>query len=89
MAKIFIRLDGCVEGLYTDIINLQILGRLYVKRASNVEFNVPGQSWEVSLPSGEVIYSDGSREAALDWERTYCENCLTGGFRVEAEIANK
>jgi len=89
MAKIFIRLDGCVEGLYTDIINLQSLGRLYVKRASNVEFIMPRQSWEVSLPAGEVIYSGANREAALDWERAYCENCLTGGFRVEEETANK
>lgn len=82
MAKIFIRPDGVIEGLHTDMIPLQELGHLNVVRATNVEFDGVRQEWIVTLPDGTEIFSHLSREKALDWERIYCEACLYDGFRV-------
>jgi hypothetical protein len=85
MAKIVIRPDGTVEGLYTDMIPLQALGNLNVSRATNVEFDSNRQEWAVTLPNGEEIAHRPSREAALVFERAYCENHLLNGFRVRQE----
>lgn len=84
MAKIFIRPDGTVEGLYTDQIPLTNLGFLNIARATHVEFCAARQEWVVTLPSGQEIFSHSSREKALDWERKYCEDLLLEGYRVEA-----
>lgn len=84
MTVIVIRPDGKVEGLYNDIIPLNQLGTLNVKRATNIEFCFKRQKWIVSLPNGEEVYSNGSREKALDWEKVYCERLLLSGYRVEA-----
>jgi hypothetical protein len=80
--KIFLRPDGAVEGLYSDLIPLQELGQLNVKRATHVEFDNDSQKWVVSLPSGEELYSADSREKALEWEKAYCEKKLIAGHRV-------
>lgn len=82
MAKIFIRPDGKIEGLYTDKIPLTVLGSLNVDRATFVEFCSIRQEWVVTLPSGQEIFSHSSREKALEWERNYCENLLLAGHRV-------
>jgi hypothetical protein len=83
MAKVFIRPDGTIEGLHTDIVPLQTLGRLNVTRATNVEFDSERQQWVVSLPNGTELYSHPNREVALKWEREYCENALLSGYRVK------
>lgn len=82
MAKLFIRPDGTIEGLHTDIVPLQELGRLNVTRATNVEFDCGRQEWIVTLPSGQETYANVRREEALKWEREYCESQLMSGFRV-------
>lgn len=82
MAKIFIRPDGTIEGLHTDLIPLQELGCLEIARATNVEFDGIRQKWIVTLPDGKELFSHPSRTEALKWERTYCEACLYDGFRV-------
>ncbi|MDD3040448.1 hypothetical protein [Bacteroides sp.] len=82
MAKLFIRPDGSIEGLYTDTIPLRDLGRLNIARATNVEFDVERQEWLVTLPDGKEVFSDPSREEALNWEQKFCEACLYDGFRV-------
>ena len=82
MAKIFIRPDGVIEGLYSDAVPLNNLGRLNVKRATHVEFDEVCQEWIVMLPDGKKIYSNPSREEALDWERNYCDRLLIAGYRV-------
>ncbi len=81
MAKIFIRPDGKVEGLYTDIVPLTTLGVLNVNRATHVEFWHKRQEWVVTLPDGNEVFANQSRQVALDWERKYCENLLQNGFR--------
>lgn len=86
MAKIFIRPDGSIEGLYTDTVPLQELGKLNVTRATNVEFDEGRQEWIVSLPDdGKEVYSDPNREEALAWERKFCETCLFNGFRTSQQ----
>jgi len=84
MAKIFLRPDGTVEGLYTDVIPLRELGKVYVARATNVEFDDSAQKWVVTLPDGTELYKHESREQALNWEHVYCDLLLTKGFRPKA-----
>jgi hypothetical protein len=83
MAKLFFRPDGIIEGLYTDTVNLQQLGKLHVTRATHVEFNETMQKWVVSLPDGEEVFMHTSREVALQWEKKYCESSLLSGYRVK------
>lgn len=83
MAKLFLRTDGSIEGLYTDQINLQELGRLNVIRATNVEFEANRQEWLVTLPNGKEILSNQNRQVALNKEQEYCETQLKNGFRVK------
>ncbi|HQA60376.1 MAG TPA: hypothetical protein PK768_05080 [Tepidanaerobacteraceae bacterium] len=82
MAKIFVRPDGRIEGLYTDTVPLKDLGHLNVRRATHVEFCEKRQEWVVTLPDGTEVHHDPSREKALEWERTYCEKKLLEGYRV-------
>ena len=39
--------DGCVRGLWTDVLTLTELGRCIVQRVSYVEFNIRRQQWLV------------------------------------------
>jgi hypothetical protein len=81
MATIFIRPDGRIEGLYSDAIPLQQLGKLSVTRATTIEFDPLRQEWVVALPDGKEVYSHPSREQCLKWEKTFCEALLSEGFR--------
>ena len=57
--------------LFTEAIDLSVLGALEIVRASNIEFNNATQQWEVKSPEGVLLHSDSSRQACLDWERQY------------------
>lgn len=81
MSSIFIRPDGRIEGLYTDIIPLQKLGNLSVTRATTIEFDPQRQGWVVALPDGTEVHFGPSREECLQWEKSYCETLLNDGFR--------
>ena len=43
---------GDVMCLYTDVIDLQVIGPLHVTRASIVEFDEAAQGWQVTLRDG-------------------------------------
>ena len=61
---------GHIVCLYTEAIDLRVLGRLEVVRATDIRFNPSIQQWEVhDAGTGAVIFSDPSREACLRWER--------------------
>ncbi|MDE2096123.1 MAG: hypothetical protein KGL39_02685 [Patescibacteria group bacterium] len=69
--------DGAGTCLYSDLIPLQELGRLSVRRASYVIFNHDSQEWEVrhadyrtpfSLMERVVLFHSPSRQLCLDWE---------------------
>ena len=59
---------GQGQGLYTELIDLQLLGPLCIERASNIEFDQARQCWEVRDWAGVVQYRAPSRQACLDWE---------------------
>lgn len=81
-SNLFLRPDGSVEGLYTDLVDLRCLGRLEVRRASFVEFDMGKQAWQVTLPSGEVLGTYASREDALASEIAILEARMAKGGRI-------
>jgi len=69
--NIILEIDECgdVHGLYTDDINLFAIGKITnVRKASNVEFNVETQKWEVTSLNGKVLHENTNREKAIGWE---------------------
>jgi hypothetical protein len=72
MSSSILRFDptGKVACLYTEVIDLRLLGSLEIKRLTDVRFDDTSQQWEVVMvASGEIIHRDPSREACLSWER--------------------
>ena len=63
--------DGTGQCLHTDIIPLQEIGRLTVRRASEVVFDEANQEWCVFREGGSIIplFRSPSRQLCLDWER--------------------
>ena len=57
--------------LFTEAIDLSLLGTLEIVRASSIEFNNPAQQWEVKSAEGVLLFADPSRQACLDWEHQY------------------
>jgi hypothetical protein len=71
-------LDGdTVTTLYTEALPLRELGEIVAApRASDVEFNPTTGLWDVRLPSGQVVASDASREAAIRLEVAYLNEVM-------------
>jgi hypothetical protein len=69
---LFVREDGTVHGLYTEVIDLASLGSLQIKRASSIEFDNPLQVWRV-FNRGRCLYCAPSRQACLEWERKHLD----------------
>jgi hypothetical protein len=65
--------DGTGHTLYTEIVDLALLGRLSIKRASSIEFDNSYQTWRVFGTDGRQLYEAPSRQACLEWERTHLE----------------
>ena len=74
MPNIYIREDGTMIGLYHDLLQEANLGVLKVWRASNIEFNILSQQWEVEIIGEGKIESFWTRKEALEWEVKYLEN---------------
>jgi hypothetical protein len=71
MSDIVLDIDakGNIHCLYTDKIDLFSIGRVTnIRKASNVEFNEESQKWHVVSLSGEILHTNQSREAAIEWE---------------------
>lgn len=64
---------GGIQMLHSDAVNLSLLGKVSVSRASNVEFNNDKQAWFVQSAKTLLILRDDfqTREAALEWEKLY------------------
>lgn len=69
--------DGTGAGLYTEVIDLQQIGRLDMSRASHIEFNSESQQWEVYDSTGHWLFTNPSREACLHWERRHFNQTAT------------
>lgn len=72
--------NGICRGLYTEAIDLSLLGRLRVERASWIEFDNRLQVWRVRVRGLGEVYCSPSREGCLRWEEQYFESC--GGDRA-------
>lgn len=61
--------DGSVACLYTEAVDLQVLGRLHVVRATDIRFNDASQRWEVRCSATtKILHTDPSRAACVAWE---------------------
>ena len=61
---------GHIGCLYCELVDLRVLGRLSVVRATEVAFDPEEQRWEVrSADSSRLLFAHPSREACLRWER--------------------
>lgn len=60
--------SGTVWGLYTEVFDLRILGRLKIFRATSIQFHQRKQAWQVKDRVGTVLFENPSRQACLDWE---------------------
>ncbi len=72
--QLIVQCDGSVRCLYDELIDLPVLGRPRIRRASYVEPDAQGR-WHVDLsPSGgPQLGPFSSRSAALQAEREWLE----------------
>jgi len=70
-ATLWVLPDGTCQGLYTEVIDLSLLGRLQVERATSIEFVNSLQAWRVFDRRGRYLYSSPSREVCLAWEQRH------------------
>lgn len=60
---------GHIDCFYTEAIDLHVLGRLKVTRATHIRFSTTTQLWEViNANSSERMFSHASRKQCLQWE---------------------
>jgi hypothetical protein len=57
--------------LYTEQLDLNTIGKLEIRRASEIEFNNQTQEWEVRRPENQLLYSHASRAMCLNWENQF------------------
>jgi len=62
---------GIAQCLYSELIDLSVLGPLALTRISTVEFNPQQQHWEVRQPDGMLLFSHKSRALCLAWEHQH------------------
>lgn len=62
--------DGTVVGLYTDAMDLRVLGHVGAERASAVEWDEATQAWRARIfATGAVLGLFQRRDEAVDAER--------------------
>ena len=73
MNTIILKFDpqGVGHCLYTEEVDLSLLGSLQIARASHIEFNHARQEWEVRDAEGAILYRHASRASCLHWEQQY------------------
>ena len=73
MNTLVLKFDPAGNGhcLFTEAIDLSLLGALEIVRASSIEFNNTAQLWEVKSVDGGLLFSHASRQACLAWEHHY------------------
>jgi hypothetical protein len=60
--------SGSGRCLYTEQFDLNTIGKLEIRRASELEFNNQAQQWEVRNPENQLLYSHASKTMCLSWE---------------------
>jgi len=60
---------GQVECLYNEAIDLRLLGKLEITRATSIRFNEISQQWGVhDAETDAVLFSNPFRSECLRWE---------------------
>jgi len=71
-ATIHIEPDGKIYGVYSDDLAQAFQGcPMEIKRASEVEFSMEHQQWEVHFlddPAGHIAFAADTRSACIAWE---------------------
>ncbi len=62
---------GTARCLYTEVLDLNVIGSLEVKRATEIEFDNERQRWEVRNQIGMVLFADASRATCIEWEHQH------------------
>ena len=73
--------DGTARCLHSDLIPLQSIGTLTVRRASMVEFREDIQEWIVRTPKtifkpSRTLFHSPSRAECLEWEELHFEELI-------------
>ena len=74
--------EGVMTTLWSDAYNLPSFGRLTegTRRASHVEFDVPGQCWTVFRADWKVLATGfKTRGEALRWEESWANEEILSG----------
>ena len=73
MHTLTFRADGTARTLWTDALPLHELGRLFVRRASWIDFNEHTQKWEVRLDphADDAVFTHASRCECIAWEHQH------------------
>jgi len=67
--------DGNGHALYTERIDLSVIGRLKVERATRIEYDGNAQHWRVYVGRGrKALFHSPRRADCLAWEQAYLEN---------------
>ncbi len=81
-----LRPDGTVVGLYTDAIDLRVLGHVRAERASTVDWDEAAQAWRARIvATGDVLGPFPRRDEAVDAER----RALAGRLRALARLTDQ
>ena len=80
-----IKPDGRVVTVYTDTVDLRVLGHVRAIRASTVEWDEAGQAWLARiLASGERLGPSATRADAVAAERAVLATGLDRGLEDHA-----
>lgn len=63
--------DGLGHALYSELIDLSVLGRLQIARATLIEYCNRRQTWQVKDATGFSLFHSPSRQCCLEWEQRY------------------
>lgn len=79
MSKVFIKNDGTTVGVHSSFMEdlRHTLGKSFIRRVSNVEYDNVKKQWFSKLFSSNEIQFFNSRQLAIDWETGKLEE----GFR--------
>jgi hypothetical protein len=72
--------EGVILTLWTDLIDLRLLGDCEVERASTIDFDHATQKWVVRVEHSE-LFTHESREVCLQWEHDNEDTILDHAVR--------
>lgn len=74
MTAIVFTPEGQGRCLYTEVIDLNRLGKLHIERATRILFDNRLGAWRVRDMGGFPLFCAPTRQQCLDWETQYLES---------------